>query len=66
MPSKREKNNARKAKEEGRKESEKSSLEILLSGHARTSQADILYVHQKAAKCMCDLQNSFVVRFSSL
>ena len=27
------------------------SLEILLSAHARTSQADILYLDQKAAKC---------------
>ena len=27
------------------------SLEILLSAHARTSQADILHLDQKAAKC---------------
>ena len=26
-------------------------LEILLSAHARTSQADILHLDQKAAKC---------------
>ena len=46
MPSKREKNEARKAKKEGRRESE-----ILLSAHARTSQAHILHLDQKAAKC---------------
>ena len=45
MPSKRKKNEARKAKKEGRRESE-----ILLSAHARTSQADILHLDQKAAK----------------
>ena len=27
------------------------TLEILLSAHARTSQADILHLDQKAAKC---------------
>ena len=43
-----EKNEAGKAKKEGRRESEK---EILLSAHARTSQADILYLDHKAAKC---------------
>ena len=36
MPSKKKKNEARKAKKEARRESE-----ILLSAHARTSQADI-------------------------
>ena len=36
MPSKRKKNEARKAKKDGRRESE-----ILLSVHARTSQANI-------------------------
>ena len=51
----------KKAKKEGRRESKsqdccvtfkpKNSLEILLSGHARTSQADILHLDQKAAKC---------------
>ena len=30
----------------------KKFLEILLSAHARTSQADILHLDQKAAKCM--------------
>ena len=29
----------------------KPNLEILLSAHARTSQADILHLDQKAAKC---------------
>ena len=40
----REKNEARKAKKEGRRE-------ILLSVHAQTSQANILHLDQKAAKC---------------
>ena len=51
MASKRKKNEARKAKKEGRRESESKSqdccitlnpktLEILLSAHARTSQAE--------------------------
>ena len=47
MPSKRKTNEARKAKKEGRRESESKSqdlnpktLEILLSAYARTSQAD--------------------------
>ena len=47
MPGKRKKNEARKAKKEGRRESE-----LLLSAHARTSQADILHLDQKAVKCM--------------
>ena len=47
MPSKRKKNKARKAKKEGRRESE-----ILLSAHAPTSQADVLHLDQKAGKCM--------------
>ena len=42
----REKNEARKAKKEGRKEGR-----ILLSAHARTLQANILQLDQKAAKC---------------
>ena len=29
----------------------KPNFEILLSAHARTSQADILHLDQKAAKC---------------
>ena len=64
MPSKRKKNEARKAKKEGRRESESKSqdcrvtfkpknyVEILLSAHARSSQADIMHLDQKAAKCM--------------
>ena len=66
MTSKRKKKNEeRKAKKEGR-EGEKAKsksqdccvtfkpknyLEILLSAHARTSQADMLHLDQKAAKC---------------
>ena len=38
------KNEARKAKKEGRRE-------ILLSAHAQTSEANILHLDQKAAKC---------------
>ena len=41
-PAREKKNEARKAKKEGRRESE-----ILLSAHARTSQADILHLDQK-------------------
>ena len=40
------KNEAKKAKKEGRRESEN-----LLSAPAQTSQADILHLDQKAAKC---------------
>ena len=43
-PAKEEENEARKAKKEGRRE-------ILLSVHARISQADILHLDQKATKC---------------
>ena len=48
------KNEARKAKkreERKRKVKVKTALEILLSAHARTSQANILHLDQKAAKC---------------
>ena len=41
---KKKKNEAIKVKKEGE--------EILLSAHARTSQANILYLDQKATKCM--------------
>ena len=60
----REKNEARKVKKKkgGEKAKSKSQdcwvtskpknyLEILLSAHARTSQADILHLDQKATKC---------------
>ena len=46
MPSKRKKNEARKAKKE-----KKNYVEILLSAHARTSQGGVLHLDQKAAKC---------------
>ena len=46
MPSERKKNEVRKSNKEGRRESE-----ILLSARAQTSQADILQLDQKAAKC---------------
>ena len=63
MPSKKKKNEARKAKKRGGEKAKSKSqdcrvtfkpknyLEILLSVHARTSQADILHLEQKAAKC---------------
>ena len=61
MPSKRKKNEVRRAKKEGRRESEKEksvmslvnpkNLNILLSAHVRTSQANTLHLDQKAAKC---------------
>ena len=44
----REKKNWGKKSEKRREE---RNLEILLSAHARTSQADILHLDQKAAKC---------------
>ena len=64
MSSKREKNEARKAKKKGGEKAKSKSqdccvtfkpknvLEILLSVHAQTSQANILHLDQKAAKCM--------------
>ena len=57
MPSKKKKSKARKAKEEEGKESEKKKLrllcrKILLSALARTLQADIFNVDQKAAKVL--------------
>ena len=54
MPSKRKKNEARKAKSKSQDccvtFKPKNYVEILLSAHARTSQADILHLDQKAAK----------------
>ena len=58
-PGKEKKNEARKLKKEGRRESEKSPClpvpKILLSVHAGTSQANILHLDQKAVKCIYDL-----------
>ena len=67
MPSKRKKNETRKAKNRGGEKAKSKSqdccvtfkpqigktsyLEILLSALARTSQADILHLDQKAMKC---------------
>ena len=57
MPSKREKENEkRKVKKRGQERKQKvkvKTLEILLSAHARTLQADIYILHldQKAVKC---------------
>ena len=60
MPSKRKKNEARKAKKRGEDKKRKVKVKtavpllnpnILLSAHARTLQANILRLDQKAAKC---------------
>ena len=51
MPSKRNKmrqDNEKRGKERKRK----VKVKILLSAHARTLQANILHLDQKAAKCM--------------
>ena len=54
-PAREKKNEARKAKSKSQDccvtFKPKNYLEILLSAHARTSQADILHLDQKAAKC---------------
>ena len=45
---------AREKKKWGKKSEkrrEEKNLEILLSAHAPTSQADVLHLDQKAAKC---------------
>ena len=58
MPSKRKKNEARKAKKRGEDKKRKVKVKtavsllnpnILLSAHARTLQANILHLDQKAA-----------------
>ena len=63
MSSKRNKNEARKAKERGGEKAKskrqyccvtfkaKTSLEVLHSAHSRTSQANIVRLGQKAVKC---------------
>ena len=64
MPSKRKKNEQenkpkKRGGEKGKSKSQdccvtfkpKNYVEILLSAHARTSQADILHLDQKAVKC---------------
>ena len=63
------KNEARNAKEEGRREDVKAKSKsqdccvTLLSAHARTSQANILHLDQKAASV--GPPNGFMVSFSS-
>ena len=62
MPSKGKKNEARKAKKRGGEKAKtksqdccdtfKPNLEILLSAHARTLQANSLHLHEKAVKCV--------------
>ena len=62
MPSKRKKSEARKAKKRGEERKRKVTfkpknyLEILLSVHARTLQANIVHLDQKAVKCMTSKQ----------
>ena len=62
MPSKRKKKLGKKSEKRGEERKRKvkvktavsllnPKIEILLSAHARTSQADILHLDQKAAKC---------------
>ena len=58
-PAREKKMRQEKRKKKGREKAKSKSqdccvtfnLEILLSAHARTSQADILHLDQKAAKC---------------
>ena len=59
-PAREKQNEARQAKKEGSKSKSqdccvnfkpKNYVEILLSAHAWTSQADILHLDHKAAKC---------------
>ena len=63
MPSKKKKMRQEKRKKRGGEKAKSKSqdccvtfkpknVEILLSAHAQTSQADILHLDQKAAKCM--------------
>ena len=42
----------------------KNYLEVFLLAHARTSQADILHLDQKAAKTSVQPVNGFVLSFS--
>ena len=50
-PAREKKNEQEKRKKRGGEKGKGKSLEILLSAHARTSQADILHLDQKAVKC---------------
>ena len=40
-----------KRREEKKRKVKVKTVQILLSAHARTSQADVLHLDQKAAKC---------------
>ena len=53
-----------KQKKRGGEQEKSKSLEILLSAHARTSQANILHLDQRATFSVRPV-TSFVVRFSS-
>ena len=50
-PAREKKMRQEKRKKKGGEKAKSQSVEILLSAHARTSQADILHLDQKAAKC---------------
>ena len=51
FPAREKKMRQEKRKKKGGEKAKSKSQEILLSAHARTSQADILHLDQKAAKC---------------
>ena len=50
-PAREKKMRQEKRKKKGGEKAKSKSQEILLSAHAGTSQADILHLDQKAAKC---------------
>ena len=49
-PAREKKNGQEKRKKRGGEKGKSKSLEILLSAHAQTSQADILHLDQKAVE----------------
>ena len=64
-PAREKKMRQEKQKKRGGEKAKSKSLEILLSAHARTSQADILHVNQKTTKCTYDLQTALWYVFIS-
>ena len=50
-PAREKKMRQEKRKKKGGEKAKSKNFKILLSAHARTSQADILHLDQKAAKC---------------
>ena len=51
-PAREKKMRQEKQKKRGGEKAKSKSLEILLSAHVRTSQADILHLDQTVVKCM--------------